>query len=523
MARLKSNLLSPQSIDTLNNSFGSIILNRFDGGLNTYDSNEILQDNEAIIRQNWDNSSRGAITKVNGFTKKNSSAIASQPITGLFRVYQSNGTKQLLAVCNGKLYYSDDGGTTFTQATSGTGLSTSVFNSGVNYNDLFFFTNTTDNLKKYTIGTTTMATPASVPTDPCRILLKRSDRRMIALVNAVNGSTLYFSKIDPTGAAADDWSATNDAGSIAIDGAKSETLTGGMTFGAVDIIFKDYAAFRVWGYPAPQAVRIPGSPGCAAPQSIAQGDGLGFCLSHDAVYMYDGNKFISISDPIQDLIDDINSSYIQNVFGIYRDGYYWLFYTKSGDTTNQNCLIYDVFYSNPYIGKNIWFERTGLKMNCPVIFTGTGDDNELYAGDSASTGFVYRLDFSSTGDDNGANIDAIYQTKYFNAGLPHIVKRFSKIHIRYYSAEGEIIIRWYTNRGLTTGSFTMSVSQTGVALGSFQLDVDRLAEDVEKTHTERLPDTAIGKDISLKFEHDGKGIVPIIRDVEIEYELLYTE
>src|SRR3990167_9710161 len=164
------------AIDQLDNASANIIVNRFDGGLNVSESNEVLEDNEAIIRKNWATDNVGAIVKVNGHTKKNSSAIASKPIRGLFRVYQSSGTKHLLAICNGTLYYSTDDGATFTAATSGTGLTETVFNSGVNYNDLFLFTNATDNLKKYTVGTTTMATPASVPTDPCRILLKRADR-----------------------------------------------------------------------------------------------------------------------------------------------------------------------------------------------------------------------------------------------------------------------------------------------------------------------------------------------------------
>jgi hypothetical protein len=515
--------LSYRQVDSLDNIIGTINISDYSGGLNTTASNEELKDNEAIIRKNWGNSSLGAIEKVNGYTKTNSATMGAKPIRGLFRVYQSGGTKHLLAMCNGKLYYSTNNGTTFTQESGSVAFTETVFNTGVNYNNLFFFTNPTDNLYHYTPGTTTAAAATNTPTDPCKVLLKRSDRRLLALVNTVNGSTLYFSKIDPTGIAADDWSAANDAGSIAIDGALSEPLTGGMTFAAVDIIFKDYAAFKVWGYPAPVAVRIPGSPGCAAPYSVAQGDGLGFHLAHDGVYMYDGNKFIDISDPINDIIDSINPSYVQNSFGIYRDGYYWLFYTASGNTTNQNCIIYDVFHSNPYEGRNVWFERDNLLMNCPVVFNGTGDDNEIYAGDSASTGFVYRLDYSSTGADNTSNIEAEYQTKYFNAKLPRLVKRFSKIMVRYYLAKGSLLVYWYTNRGLTSGSFTISLSQTGAALGSFVLGTDVLSSDVEATHIERLPETAIGKDISLKFYHNNTGKAPIIRECEIEWEGLYLE
>jgi hypothetical protein len=510
-------------VDRIDNIRGSILIDEFDGGLNTTDSNEILRENEAVIRQNWSNDERGAMTKVDGYTKANTTLLGAKPIRGLFRVYISAGTKHLLAICNGTLNYSTDNGANFAAATGGTGLTETVYNSGVNYNDLFFFTNSTDNLYHYTLGTHTMAAATSKPTDPCKILLKRSDRRLLALVNAVNGSTLYFSKVDPTGVAADDWSATSDAGSIAIDGAKSETLTGGMTFGAVDIIFKDYAAFKVWGYPAPQAIRLSGSPGCAAPYSVAQGDGLGFHLAHDGVYMYDGNKFICISDPIEGFIDDINPLYVQNAFGVYRDGLYWLFYTASDDTVNKSCLIYDSNRSNPYIGKNVWYERINMEMNCPAIFTGTGDDNEIYAGGSADTGFVYRLDYSASGKDDTANIEAVNQTKYYDGGYPNLVKRFTQIKVTYYLNTGQLNFNWYVNRGATTGNYSGVTGNTGTALGSFVLDTSTLAGVLDTTNIARLDDTAVGKDISIKISNDAAGAAPIMRRIEILWEGLYYE
>ena len=516
--------VATKNIDSLENVRGEIKLSDFSGGLNSADSNEVLKDNEAIVRKNWDTSERGAIVRVNGFTKKNATLIAAKTGLGLFRVYQSDGTRKLVAAMgDGKLYFSDNDGTSWTQATDGTGLSTTKFNSGVNFNNLLFFTNPTDNLQTYTPGTDTMVAATDQPTDPCSILIKRADKRMLALVNTVNGSTLYFTKIGPTGAAADDWSASNDAGSIAIDGALSEPLSGGMTFGAVDIIFKDNKAFKVWGYPNPIALHMPGSPGCAAPHSVVQGEGLGFFLAHDGVWLFDGNKFIKISDKIQPIIDSINQSQITNAFGVYRNGFYWLFYTPSGQTKNQKVIIYDAHRSNPYINKNIWFERSGIAMNSPVIFDGVGDANELYAIASAETGFVYRLDFSSTGADDTANISAIYQTKYFDDKFPRVVKRISKIHIRYLLGQGNIRVTWFTNRGNVSGNYDIAAQGTGVKLGTFLLGTDSLVSNVENTHTQDLPDTAVGKDFSVKIEQDSTGNPAIIRGIDIEWEALYVE
>ena len=510
-----------RAIDTLDNVGDSIKLSRFDGGLNVHDSNEVLKNSEAIVRENWVSDGMGAIKKVSGHTKSNSTLMGAKPVRMLARVYQSDGTTKLLAMCNGKLFYSDDDGASFDQEGNSTAYTETDFFTGVDYYNLHFFTGLNQNLHVYTPGTDKSAAAADTPTDPCRILLKRSDERMIAFNNDVNGATEYFTKVQPTNSA-DDWSAANDAGSIAIDGAKSGGLVGGATFGSYDIIFKDYAAFKVWGYPTPQAQRLPGSPGCAAPYSVAQGDGLCFFLAHDGVYMYDQTQFIKISDPIEEEIDKINSSYVRNAFGVYRNGFYRLFYTYTGETTNKKTLVYDVARSNPYQKVNVWHKRTGLLMNCPIVFNGRGDDNELYAGDSASTGFVYRLDYSSTGADNTSDIEASYQTKYFNGGYPHLVKRYSKVHVRYYLNQGDLLVYWYTKRGNVSGSYTISPSQTGVALGTFVLGTDYLAGVVEATHTKGLPDTAIGEDISLKFYHKSTGSAPIIRDVQIDWEGLYT-
>ncbi len=512
-----------QKIDQLENTGDSKVLIRFDGGLNDTVSNDVLQDNESIVRQNWANTTAGALEKVNGFTKKNATTMGAKPVRGLFRVYTSSGTKKLLAICNGKLFYSDNEGTAFTQETNLTAYTEANFFTGVNYNDLFFFTGITQNVHVYNVKANTSAAATNQPTDPCKVLLKRSDRRLLALVNAVNGSTLYFSKVDPTGAAADDWSAVNDAGSIAIDGAKSEPLAGGLTFGATDIIFKDYAAFKVWGYPNPEAVRMPGSPGCAAPYSCAQGDGLGFFLAHDGVWMWDGNRFINISDnKIETIIENIAPGNVINAFGVYRKGQYWLFYTVSGDTVNQNCIIYDVNRSNPYQGANVWFNRAGMKMNCPVIFDGASDDNEIYAGDSADTGFVYRLDFSSGGDDNGVNINAINQTKYFDMGYPHLVKRFKAIKIKYYLTVNTLTFDWYVDRGIKTGQYSGD-SAGGTKLGSFVLNVDVLAGGNVAYHRQNLPDNCVGKDISIKMTSNATGDAPRIESVEIDWEGMYED
>ena len=84
-----------------------------------------------------------------------------------------------------------------------------------------------------------------------------------------------------------------------------------------------------------------------------------------------------------------------------------------------------------------------------------------------------------------------------------------------------LLIMWVT--GLFSGNFSLTTTQTGTPLGVFVLDTDRLAANVENTYVARLPVTAVGKDISLKFTHNDTGAAPIIRECVIEAECLYEE
>ena len=487
-------------LDAVENQGDQKVINIF-GGLNTSISNDLLQDSDAIIRKNWGGDETGALTKVAGYTKKNSTKLADAPVRGLFRVYKSSGSDELLAICNGVVSYSDNEGTSFTGATNGTGLSATDFYTGVNYNDLFFFTSPTNNLYHFTPATNTVAASTDQPTWGCKILLKRADRRMVALVNSSYGSTLSFSKVNPTGTAADDWSATADAGTIAIEGVKSDPLTGGATLGAYDLIFKDYTAFKVWDYPNVKSKKITGAPGCIAPYSVVEGGGYVFFLAKDGIYQWDGAGFEKLSEPVKSIIMNIPKAYKANTWGAYRNGLLYIYYTPNGATTNTGCLIYDVLNSNPYNKQFIWYERADWAMNCPLVLSGTGDDNEIYAGDSASTGFVYRLENGTT--DNTGNITSIWQSKYHDMKLSNVVKYFAKLYIEYYNTSGTFTVNWYTDRGSTTGSYTI----TGT--GGNAIDV------------KGLPPEAKGTDFSVKITHVGSSTAPVIRSVSISWEALY--
>ncbi len=80
------------------------------GGRNTKDSNTLINDIEAVDIENLDFEERGAIKKVNGSYKLNTTKVADAPINSLYEAIKSDGTSHLLAFCGTGIYVSTNGG-----------------------------------------------------------------------------------------------------------------------------------------------------------------------------------------------------------------------------------------------------------------------------------------------------------------------------------------------------------------------------------------------------------------------------
>ena len=89
------------------------------GGRNTKDSNTLINDIEAVDIENFDFEERGALKKVNGSYKLNTTKVADAPVNSLYEAIKSDGTSHLLAFCGTGIYVSTDGGSTFSLLKSG--------------------------------------------------------------------------------------------------------------------------------------------------------------------------------------------------------------------------------------------------------------------------------------------------------------------------------------------------------------------------------------------------------------------
>ena len=87
----------------------------FSGGLNTWKKSIFLQENESPALQNVVLDKTGGVTKRQGYTKRNTSAIGSSTdVNAVYQLEQSGGTKYCVGFSNASAYYSSDACQTFT-------------------------------------------------------------------------------------------------------------------------------------------------------------------------------------------------------------------------------------------------------------------------------------------------------------------------------------------------------------------------------------------------------------------------
>lgn len=103
-----------------------VLLPMFDGGLNSKESQFTTPLNDAYDLKNVEFDDAGAVRTVNGYSEWTTSALSNNRIDGLHSYVDDDGTRYVLVVTGGDLWYSTDTGTTgtFTKVTESIGLFT---------------------------------------------------------------------------------------------------------------------------------------------------------------------------------------------------------------------------------------------------------------------------------------------------------------------------------------------------------------------------------------------------------------
>lgn len=132
----------------------------------------------------------------------------------------------------------------------------------------------------------------------------------------------------------------------------------------------------------------------------------------DQVILYDGNITYNIGDKIESYLKDENFTGCRAVY--YSRKRLALFSFKKAQSYNDYTLVYHVGIKE-LTGVDVW-AVWDIGFACYAIEDKTGDDGDIYAGDS-NTGKVHQLDTGT--NDNAGNIAFKYHSPHLSLGLPN--------------------------------------------------------------------------------------------------------
>ncbi|MBX4189774.1 hypothetical protein KW791_00530 [Candidatus Parcubacteria bacterium] len=495
----------------------------FSGGENTISEDQATKANEARILENWDATSLGGMERTRGFNEVADGSSSYTNAADFIKQHEDSGGTQVYAIYEGDLIYKS--GSAFTNDDN------NAFTSGIlshGFSDelgFLWITNSTDNLKKKAVGVS-IATPSSVPPDACDRVYRHKNR-MVAEGSLNYPYRVYGSRAG-TGnwTAADAWSLSNDAYSIDLPD-HTQGCMPDFPSGNEILVFTKRNAYALSNFPntAFRPISTPGR-GCSAPYSIALGDeGVYFLSQYPTlgIFVYDGVNFNEItqfnSDVFVELID-----FTKRIYGIYRDRKYYLIYNELGSGASYpNCMrIFDAKFSrwmnrpvNPDLSDNFGYPAL-LKYSA----------NELYI-TSSQKDKIYEFETEDDSDENN-DTQATYKTKDFSSrdfafagggqfAVDDVKIQLTKITVTYYGTVGNITIQWTADRGLNSGSKTLTLTASGDLLNStFIVNSSLLASlPPDKSVTTSFPSSAVGRRFNFQITNEGSGIRPKIKKIKI--------
>ena len=250
---------------------------------------------------------RGYIEKRRGSVKNNSTTIGSfvsQPTRFLWEYTDTSNNTYLLAVSSNSLYYSIDGGATFTLLTSTYGITSNSRFQAVNAFGKAYLVDGTTNC--IVVSGASVSASTSVPKGAT---IEFFGERLV--VGGVDGSdsTLYMSRYGDAGDWTTDADTDNDAFSTQIrqnDGYKIRCVkrwrNGLMVFKDTSMDMFTLSADGLTFIQTPVSSRI----GTTFVETVKATDNTLIWLSRDGVYEYNGTTIRRISENIQPTIENLS-------------------------------------------------------------------------------------------------------------------------------------------------------------------------------------------------------------------------
>lgn len=495
----------------------------FAGGENTISEDQATKTEEARTLENWEATSLGGMERAKGFNEVADGGASYTAALDFLCQHKDSGGTQTYGIVEGDLIYKNGSG--FTNDDNNSWTSGVLSHGFSDEYGLMWVTNSTDNIKKKGVGVAIAVPASTVPTACARVYAHKN--RMIAEGSTSLPYRVYGSRTGKGNwTAADAWSLANDAWSIDLPEG-TQGCVPNFPSGNETLVFTKRNAYALANFPNTsfRSVSTPGR-GCSAPYSIAMGDeGVYFVSEYPTlgVFLYDGVNFTEISQFNKDVFVEL-IDFSKRIFGIYKDRKYYLFYNEvnSGVSYPNRLRVYNAKFGR-------WMNRpvaSGLSDNFGYPALLKYSNNELYAA-SSQKDKIYELETDDDSDE-GQSTSATYKTKDFSSrdfavasGGPFPVDdvklKLVKVTVTYYGTTGALGLQWTADRGLHSGTKTISLTANGDLINTtFTVNSSSIVTSPpDKSVTVPFSNDAVGRRFNFQFTNSGTSTRPKIKKVKI--------
>lgn len=495
-------------------------IDSFAGGENTVSEDQATKANEAREITNWDADSLGGMIRSKGINEIANGGVTYSAAPDLLIHHDESGTDETYGVIAGDLIILN--GTSLSQEDA------SAFTSGklchaVSAGGALWVTNSTDNLKRKTIGNA-IAAATGLPAQAYDRIYHHKNRLLVeggaTTKNRINGSRSGIGNWN----SATGFSASNDAFTVDLPNDTRGCVPSFPTGDEV-LVFTEFSCFSIYNFPNVAFREIPNGRGCTAPLSIARGDeGVFFVSQYPTlgVFLYDRVNFVELTQYNKDVfVEKIDFS--KRVFGIYRDKKYYIFYNESGSGVSylNKIRIYDTRFGR-------WMEREinpDLSDNLGYPALLNTQNNELYVASSRAD-VVYEMETGT--EDEGNDTEATYKSKDFSSvdfslasggqfPIDDVRMKLVKLTTTLEGTTGNLSVLWSADRGKYSGSKVFDLTSDGDLINStFTMNTSKVVTTPpDRTLTKTFPNGAVGKRFSFQITNQGTSTRPILKRLKV--------
>lgn len=485
-------------------------------GLNTFVSENIIDDQEATSLENVQFIESGAVRKRDGYTQAGD-ALSNNP-RGIGVFNRSSGNILLTVDGTALKYLNGSTWTTISGETFDSSAQIEFLQAG---DDLYIFD-----------GVNSVAKLTSA------LSLARNGKSPKAKFGILYGSYVFIAGVDgqqdrvyqsiqmTQSQDPDDWTDPEDdtsshPGASDFTGTNGDTfyfdigkgdgdkITGFAKFSDVLIVFKERSIHQVVldSSGVPTITAISSSIGCVSHKSIENVENDVFFLSRDGFYVlgnepnfFDVVRTNELSARIKEDVETVTEANYNKVNAIYFDNKYICGIPVGGSTVNT-VFVYDRRFL-------AWSKWTNVSSNSWGTLINSSGEEELYFADDGDT--KVHMMTPGTYNDNGSAISAQWTSKAFDLNRFDLQKRWLFMDVLFRQIQGSVAIYVYTDNDQLSAQTTIRATTQG-GMGYLQLGYGPLGDDGEtatgdSSTTSNVPYRIVinesSRTLKVKFENN---------------------